>query len=213
MYYGAHDLLFLGEPGAFEPVGPRPDWLGGAWQARAPLVVRREATSHGRLPVGARGPLRNQRLAGYVDGAVVQQRVTPEMLAQAPVPAGPPCLAALARLAPRLAGLGLAWGPIGGVGFQLASGLPVLRETSDLDLLVRAPRPLPAGTVAALAALQRDADCRIDIQVDTGSGGFALAEYARGGRVLLKTAHGPVLLDDPWQGRWQQDRWQKDEAA
>lgn len=194
-----HDLLFLRAPGAFETAGAHPDWLGGAWLAEAPLVVRREATAHGRIPVGARGPQRNQRLAGYVDVAAVQRRVTPEMLAAVRPPSGLPCLDALAALAPRLAALGLAWGPIGGVGFQLASGLPVLRDTSDLDLLVRAPGPLAPAVVTALDAMQRDAACRIDIQVDTGSGGFALAEYARGGRVMLKTARGPVLLDDPWQ--------------
>jgi phosphoribosyl-dephospho-CoA transferase len=107
----------------------------------------------------------------------------------------------LLHLAPRLQALGLAWGPVGGAGFWLASGLPVLRPTSDLDLLVRAPDPLAPATVAALAALQRDAACRIDIQVDTGRGGFALMEYARGGMVMLKTDCGPQLSSDPWQPR------------
>lgn len=194
-----HDLVYLRDPAAFQTSGMRPDWLDDAWLARAPLVVRREATPSGRIPVGARGPRRNQRLGGYVDATAVARCVTPEMLAQAPPTADYPCLAALAELAPRLAALGLAWGPVGGVGFHLASGLPVLRETSDLDLLVRAPRPLARAAVDALLALQPYAACRIDIQIDTGSGGFALAEYARGGRVMLKTAHGPVLLDDPWQ--------------
>jgi hypothetical protein len=123
------------------------------------------------------------------------------MLAHAPIPAG--CtllpLLALAELAPRLDALGLAWGPAGGAGFQLASGLPVLREDSDLDLLVRAPWPLPARLVDRLAGLVDGAPCRIDLQVDTGLGGFALSEYVRGGRVLLKTAHGPLLVDDPWR--------------
>ena len=54
---------------------------------------------------------------------------------------------------------------------------------------------------AQLAALQAKAPCRLDIQVDTGAGGFALAEYVRGGRVMLKTAHGPVLVADPWRSR------------
>nr|WP_314539029.1 malonate decarboxylase holo-ACP synthase [uncultured Massilia sp.] len=199
MHCAPHDLLFLCDPAAFETSGMRPDWLDDAWLARAPLVVRREATPIGRIPVGARGPRRNQRLGGYVDAAAVARRVTPEMLAQAPPHARFPCLAALAGLAPRLAALGLAWGPVGGVGFELASGLPVLRETSDLDLLVHAPHPLPRAALDALLAMQAHAPCRIDIQLDTGGGGFALAEYARGGRVMLKTAHGPVLLDDPWQ--------------
>jgi phosphoribosyl-dephospho-CoA transferase len=113
-----------------------------------------------------------------------------------------PCVAQLFEIAPALNRLGLAWGPAGGTGFHLATGLPVLRPDSDLDLLVRAPGRLPAATIDALCAMQATARCRIDIQVDTGIGGFALAEYVQGRRqTMLKTAHGPVLLADPWDYR------------
>jgi phosphoribosyl-dephospho-CoA transferase len=37
------------------------------------------------------------------------------------------------------------------------------------------------------------------VQVDTGTGGFALAEYVRGGGVLLKTDAGPRFVADPWE--------------
>lgn len=201
-----HDLLFLRTPPAFDCAGACPEWLDGAWLARAPLVVRREATTHERIPVGARGPQRNQRCAGYVAPGDVALCVTPEILAgvvlAGHLPAsGLPCVAALRELAPRLAALGLDWGPAGGAGFWLATGLPVLRATSDLDLLVRAPQPLVPAALHVLTGLQAQAPCRLDIQVDTGAGGFALAEYARGGRVMLKTAHGPLLVADPWQWR------------
>ena len=207
-----HDLLFAGAPDGFVAAGARPDWLDdGAWLARAPLVVRRDTLSAGRIPVGARGPLRKQRCAGTLAADAVVRCVTPEQLAAA-VMKGPaldlraaadrlPCIAALLGLAPRLHALDLAWGPAGGAGFWLASGLPVLRPDSDLDLLVRVPQPPPAATVTALAALQADAACRIDIQLDTGHAGFALGEYLRGGRVMLKTAGGPLLVADPWHGR------------
>ncbi|WP_296952862.1 malonate decarboxylase holo-ACP synthase [uncultured Massilia sp.] len=199
-----HDLLFLRTPPAFDCAGACPEWLDGAWLARAPLVVRRAACAPGRVPVGARGTQRNQRCAGYVAAGAVARRVTPECLARHVLGGGLPasdlpCVVALGTLAPRLAALGLDWGPAGGAGFWLATGLPVLRATSDLDLLVRAPRPLAPATLDALAALQAKAPCRLDIQVDTGAGGFALAEYVRGGRVMLKTAHGPVLVADPWR--------------
>jgi phosphoribosyl-dephospho-CoA transferase len=204
-----HDLLFLRRSAAFEACvfshSERPGWLDADWLQRAPLVVRRAVTDPGRVPVGARGLQRNERCAGHVLLADVVRRVTPQDLARE-VLAGPariaasglPCLAALLELAPQLEALGLDWGPTGGAGFWLASGLPVLRPDSDLDLLVRAPQPLTAHTVAALCALQLHAPRRIDIQVDTGLGGFALNEYARGGRVLLKTDHGPLLMADPW---------------
>ena len=170
---------------------------------RAPLVVRREDTRDGRVPAGLRGIARNERCKCYLDRASVQRLVSPEMLAAGAGSAsqhGVPALDALAALAPALHAIGLAWGPTGGVGFFLACGLPVLRPDSDLDLLVRAPQPLSGDQADALAALQAGAACRIDIQVDSGSGAFALAEWRRGGRrVLLKTGAGPVLTDDPWR--------------
>lgn len=210
--YRPHDLLFLRLPDRFDSGTDWPDWLDAAWLLQAPLVVRREAAPGSLLPVGARGAARNQRCKGYIQQAAVARCVTPEMLARtwlrklatgiatAATPSTLPVpLQVLAELAPRLRQLGLAWGPAGGAGFYLACGLPVLRADSDLDLLVRAPQPLSSAQLAQLLALQEQRACRVDIQIDTGHGGFALAEYVRGGRVLLKTAHGPQLLADPWQ--------------
>ncbi len=195
-----HDLLFVRRPDAFACDGARPDWLDPA----APLVVRREATAPGLVPVGARGLARNERCKGYVAASDVAATVTPRMLAararerKSAADRDPPCIAALCALAPRLDALDADWGPAGGAGYWLACGLPVLRATSDLDLLVRLPRRPSAGLIEALCALQDGQPCRLDIQVDTGTGGFALTEYARGGRVLLKTDAGPRLVDDPW---------------
>jgi phosphoribosyl-dephospho-CoA transferase len=192
-----HDLLCVHRPEAFACAGARPDWLDPA----APLVVRRETTAPGIVPVGARGLQRNERCKGHVALADVAATLTPRMLAdRAHTAEGDlPCIAALRALAPRLDALGVDWGPAGGAGYWLACRLPVLRATSDLDLLVRLPYRPSAALVDALCALQDGQPCRLDIQVDTGAGGFALAEYARGGRVLLKTGDGPRLVADPWE--------------
>lgn len=198
-----HDLLWVRVPDRFEPCAAWPDWLDAAWLLQAPLVVRRDAAPGTRVPVGARGGTRSQRCKGYVQRNAVVRCVSPEMLAR-DLPATPdvPALALLAELAPALDALGLSWGPTGGAGFQLATGLPVLRPDSDLDLLVRSAAPLASHRVDALARLQAQAGCRVDIQVDTGCGGFAFSEYLQGhGRVLLKTSAGPHLVADPW--RWQ----------
>ena len=208
MVFLPHDMLWLDRPGAFLPVGERPAWLDGAWLAQVPLVVRREAVLWNRVPVGARGLERNQRCAGYTQAGAVRRCVSPAMLVRYlsdgfdshdAAARDWPCVATLLSLAPRLNALGLDWGPVGSVGFWLATGQPVLRPTSDLDLVVRSPTRLDPALTAALCALQQAAACRLDIQVDTGVGGFALFEYAKNaGRVLLKTAHGPQLLADPW---------------
>lgn len=195
----AHDLLWVsGVPDG----ASLPAWADAAWLATAPLVVRRASTAPGRIPVGMRGMLRSERHACEVDAAAVVRSVTPEMLAHVPLP-GVSCAAldALREVAPLLDATGWAWGPTGGVGFALASGLPVLRADSDLDLVLRIAAPPDAAQAGALRAIAATVTaCRLDLQIDTGSGGFAYAEWAAGrGRVLLKTDHGPVLTATPWE--------------
>ncbi|MFP5391851.1 MAG: malonate decarboxylase holo-ACP synthase [Gammaproteobacteria bacterium] len=198
-----HDLLFLRVPDRFDAGGPWPAWLDAAWLMAAPLVVRRDCAPAGMVAVGARGLTRKQRSRALAPIAGITRVLAPEQLVAQASALTLPCIEAFNTARSQLAPLALTWGPSGGVGFTLASGLPVLRPDSDLDLLVRAPAPLDAATLARLQelqALQQRSACRIDIQVDTGVGGFALAEYtARRGRVLLKTARGPRLVADPWQ--------------
>lgn len=201
-----HDLLWLTNPAALDSDTTLPKWADTDWLARAPVVVRRAPPcAEGRLPIGLRGLERSQRHATHVPPHAVARVVTPEALARetpwrdSPL-AAMAALATLRTLAPLLDAIGLPWGPSGGVGFALASGLPVLRPDSDLDLLLRAATPLTQQQLRALGALQDRAACRLDIQIDTGHGGFALREWLAGsGRVLLKTNHGPLLVRDPWQ--------------
>jgi phosphoribosyl-dephospho-CoA transferase len=40
---------------------------------------------------------------------------------------------------------------------------------------------------------------RVDAQIDAPAGAVALAEYSRGGLVLLRTPDGPRLTRDPWR--------------
>ena len=195
----AHDLLWLdGLPDG----ASLPAWADSAWLRAAPLVVRRASTAPGRIPVGMRGMLRSERHACEVDAAAVVRRVTPEMLAHAPVPdVSCAALDALRLVAPLLDATGWPWGPTGGVGFALASGLPVLRADSDLDLVLRIGAPPDAAQANTLRAIAATVTaCRLDLQIDTGRGGFAYAEWAAGrGRVLLKTDRGPVLTATPWE--------------
>ena len=198
----AHDLLWVSSL----PDGMSlPAWLDATWLQAAPLVVRRASCAPGRIPVGVRGMLRSERHACEVDAAAVLHRVTPEMLARlahAPLP-GFSCAAldALRQVAPLLDATGWNWGPTGGVGFALASGLPVLRADSDLDLVLRMAAPPDAAQAEALRAIVATVTaCRLDLQIDTGIGGLAYAEWAAGrGKVLLKTDRGPVLTATPWE--------------
>lgn len=204
----AHDLLWL-RPGACADGASLPDWVEPEW----PVVVRRAPpTTPNLIPVGLRGRSRNQRHAAWVAPAQVTRCSTPEALArergwERPYSGGFACLDTLARIAPMLEESGLAWGPTGAVGFALACGAAVLHPDSDLDLLVRAESPLGKDETALLNALKTRAVCRLDVQVDTGQGGFALDEWLAGRRsVLLKTASGPRLVSNPWLAQWDEGR-------
>jgi phosphoribosyl-dephospho-CoA transferase len=198
-----HDLLWVEDAAGISAVEPLPGWATTEWLHRAPVVVRRENAGPGRIPVGLRGATRSERCMAYLAPHAVLRGVSPEDLAAGRAwqdHAGDiPAMAALAALAPALDATGLAWGPTGGVGFALASGLPVLRRDSDLDLVLRAPAPLTTNQREMLASLRVLESCRLDIQIDTGYGAFAFAEWMSGHRrVLLKTDLGPLLSGDPW---------------
>ncbi len=199
-----HDLLWVsGTPVAVDGA-PLPDWARAACRQGAPVVVRRAPRgTGGAVPVGLRGGARYERCAATVAARAVVRVATPESLAamaaviahDAPFAA----LRALRALAPALDGFGWPWGPTGGAGFALASGRPVLHADSDLDLVVRMPHAPPAAQCERLARLLDAAACRIDLQIDTGHGGFALRDWlASPRRTLLKTDHGPRLVADPW---------------
>ncbi len=95
--------------------------------------------------------------------------------------------------------LGLVWGPTGSVGFELATGVAAVGTASDLDVVVRAPEPWPLEYAREVADDLARLPARVDVQLDAPAGAVMLAEYARGGRVLLRTPDGPRLTWDPWR--------------
>lgn len=201
-----HDLVWLRDPAALLAAGNVPDWADADWLAQAPLVVRRDHDAAGRVPVGIRGRERNQRHATWIDDGQCASVVSPFDIAREgfwrlhPRRDDIPALHALDPIARQLGALPHRWGVTGAVGFTLASGIDVLHAGSDIDLLLEAAEPLAPRTLAALQSLIDTDAVRLDIQVSTPYGAFALRERLRThGRVLLKTNTGPVLCDDPWQ--------------
>jgi phosphoribosyl-dephospho-CoA transferase len=93
----------------------------------------------------------------------------------------------------------LNWGPVGSVGFELTSGMAALTINSDLDLVVRTPKPMPIETAKRLFVELSKLDVRIDVQLETPQGAIALSEYCRENHsLLLRTLDGPVLTTDSW---------------
>ncbi|WP_344919388.1 malonate decarboxylase holo-ACP synthase [Streptosporangium oxazolinicum] len=194
-----HDLLRL--TGAAALGDALPAWAATSVAACPWGVVRRAPHPPGLVPVGIRGPERWQRHAALVPTRAVTRSVPPEALGDRR-PRLPPLAETLSAVALRLAtelDAGATWGPVGGVGFELATGQPATHPGSDLDLLIRTPRRLErtraARLVAAFAALPGTVDCRLE----TPGGGISLIEWARaGGPVMIRTDHGPHLVNDPW---------------
>ena len=195
-----HDLLWLSAPDALEGVSE--PWVAEIWHAGLPVVVRRDVDASGRIPVGVRGVRRDQRAAGWVRPERVNRVVSPEQLIapqellRSPFISQPPV-----QLALQLAQLNWPWiwGVTGSTAYALATGIPVIHATSDLDLLIRAPQPLAQAELQRWQQHISGGLCRADTQVDTPNGCFALAEWLRDGRVMLKTNHGPRLMSDPWR--------------
>ncbi|GIH23307.1 phosphoribosyl-dephospho-CoA transferase [Acrocarpospora phusangensis] len=198
-----HDLV-QPRPGTALGAAP-PGWVAVSLAACPWVVVRRAPHPPGLVPVGVRGISRGQRYAGFVPAAAVVRGVPPEEL-RGRRPRHSRLAATMSAVAALLDGEAV-WGPTGSVGFELATGHPVTRPGSDLDLVIRAPRRMsPAFAkhlLDAFSALPSTVDC----QLDTPCGGISLAEWAgiggplltrTGGVVLARTSHGPKLVDDPW---------------
>jgi len=179
-----------------------PDWVAEALSLGHPVVVRRAVTAADQVAVGIRGPHREQRYGALIKRADIQRQVRPEQLIHVPNKSGRdwPALRALAQIRPVMEALGLVWGVTGSAGFELASGFAALHGGSDLDLILRTPGVFSRAQAADLAASLDISGCRIDLQLQTPSGGVALREWAGSARqVLLKAADGARLVSDPWR--------------
>jgi phosphoribosyl-dephospho-CoA transferase len=101
----------------------------------------------------------------------------------------------------RWADLTLPWGPGGSVAFELASGRTVTTEASDLDLVIRAKRPIAYEEARSLLDRTLGLEAKVDARVETPMCGFALEEYvlANSAKILLRYAEEERLGEDPWR--------------
>jgi phosphoribosyl-dephospho-CoA transferase len=74
--------------------------------------------------------------------------------------------------------LALPWGPIGSVGFEIASGREVTTEVSDLDIAIRAQERISVEQAQSLWERVTGLQTRVDVRVETPECGFSLQEYA-----------------------------------
>lgn len=201
----ANDLLRIKDSSSLVGDFQQNPWIDEALK-RAPLVVvRRAPIINDRVPVGIRGSDRNQRCAAIILRSTIIDRITPEQLAEGKLwrtnkqIRESKLFPSLEVIDAILSNRGMAWGLTGSVGFELASGVPTVTITSDLDIVIRVPSFLAVKTAKKLITELAQVPIQVDIQMETPKGGVALAEYARGDNpVLLRTVNGPKLVTNPW---------------
>jgi phosphoribosyl-dephospho-CoA transferase len=167
------------------------------------VVVRRSRIADGLIPVGVRGAQRHQRCAGFTRLSEVLEIRQPDQLRLTLADDSRRALQAfrtLSYLESHLVGLDMSWGPGGSVGYELASGIPTVRDDSDLDFILFAPRQLETTEVQDLWRTISSAPGKVDVLVETPLCGFSLKEFATTSqhKILLRTINGRILGSNPW---------------
>jgi phosphoribosyl-dephospho-CoA transferase len=197
-----HDLLLIKSGSLSSADGVRPVWVTSFLAPNLWVVVRRAIAPAGLVAVGLRGSNRQQRWGSFAESSDEIERVRPSQLSShmaGRIPMAVPALAALDWLEQQLDKCELDWGPVGSVGFELATGQQVTTETSDLDLALFAPARFTRDTARDLWSLMKDAPAKVDARVETLHCGFSLEEYAGEGReVLVRLPASCNLAEDPW---------------
>jgi phosphoribosyl-dephospho-CoA transferase len=197
-----HDLLWLADDAELCQE-LQPAWVRDALRRMPVVVVRRAEAPPGFAAVGIRGPRRELRFAALVKLTDVRTLRSPESLASergwcenlAEIPARlRGALALFDELSKREK---FVWGPVGSVGYQLATGLRVTTSESDADVLIRCEVPPDRLLLSVVRDIARKSTARLDVTLEGPPGAVALDElHARD--VLLKTSRGPRITSFTW---------------
>jgi phosphoribosyl-dephospho-CoA transferase len=179
-------------------------WVRRALRSCPWAVVRRPPAPLGQIAVGVRGRTRSERWGEFVSKDLIRKIVQPEELLalerSSRRAARTPALRALRRVIEQWRDLTLPWGPIGSVGFELATRRQVTTEASDLDLVIRAEQRISVRQARSWWERVIGLATKVDARVETPECGFSLEEYActSARRILLRFADGVRFGDNPW---------------
>jgi phosphoribosyl-dephospho-CoA transferase len=200
-----HDLVEI-DPDSFSETAA-PGWVLPALHSCPWAVVRRVPSAAGEIAIGVRGNTRDKRWGGFISKNSVSSIVPPtDILARhsssTPI-SRTPAMRALQQVIERWQGFDLPWGPTGSVALELVTGGQITRESSDLDIAIRASSRLSVEQARSLWHRIVDLHPRVDVRVETPECGFSLQEYAcfSPQRILLRYPDGVILGDDPWTSR------------
>jgi phosphoribosyl-dephospho-CoA transferase len=198
-----HDLLLLRTESAVISTQGNPACPYLNPNQRPWVVVRRGSISDGLIPVGVRGSQRHERCAGFTRLSEVLETRRPDqlrLLLAEDSRRGLQAFRTLSYLESHLVGLDMSWGPGGSAGYELASGIPAVRDGSDLDFMLFAPKKLEMTEAQDLWRMISSAPGKVDALVETPFCGFSLEEFATASlrKILLRTSDGRILGSNPW---------------
>jgi phosphoribosyl-dephospho-CoA transferase len=206
MEVNPHDLIRIKGHSYLVTDVQEPEWVKVALTQAPYVVVRRAPMEKGYIPVGVRGHHRHERFAAFLPQDAVIEIITPEQLVtqkqwkQSSRYYVLPILQALDDIYEVFQLYDLVWGPVGSVGFELVSGIPTVKDTSDLDIVVRLPHFPSIETARQLVAELTRIPIRMDVQLEIPAGAVSLLEYSQGSQlILLKSVCGPKLISHPYR--------------
>lgn len=205
--FSIHDLVFFQQAKDLK-LTTMPAWTKEMLQACCVGIVRRDLFQANLLPIGIRGKQKNQRLAAYLPVNKVIGHLTPQDILQAylqatmqPIDETLPLwqnlkeIVAIATTFSQEIGLG------GSAQFELATQIPMVKATSDLDLIVKNPAKISKKAARDLLNQINAYGIHVDLQILANHNGFSLEEYAfqQTNKIMLKTTKGPILTANPWE--------------
>ncbi|MBB6450783.1 phosphoribosyl-dephospho-CoA transferase [Geomicrobium halophilum] len=176
-----------------------PQWVKDSLAVAPIVVVRRAKTFKENIPVGVRGFYRSQRFAAYISPNSVKACYQPnDVLEFGSKSLHLPQAKKILRELGLLFNDDMEWGPAGSAGYEMVSGEEVMTRRSDFDIVITPHKTLGVNEARILVQQLDSFPMYVDAQVMISQGAFSLREWARGEGVLLKTADGPRLVEDPW---------------
>ena len=141
-----------------------------------PVVVRRAITPEDQV-VGVRGQFRHQRYAAQMPRSAISRQLKPEALTRIDTQQFEHLAERLQSISSIMKNFSGCWGYTGSFGFELATGIKMVTQQSDIDLLIRAEKPFAKKQAIELFENFQQAGLNVDIQLQLPQGGLALKEW------------------------------------
>lgn len=199
------DVTFAHEDDLILEKNPLPEWAKDSLSKAKIVVVRRGNLKNNLIPIGIRGKQKNQSWGCFLPKDKILKHYHPDYFIAHQSWRNLPhdrqamlAFQALVKIVPLLTKL--RWGVSGSLVYEMATGIEMVHQTSDIDIIAWKVKPMSIKQAQLLLKQLNQFNVHADMQVVNRDRGFALEEYAmnRDAQILIKTNAGPQLSADPW---------------